>query len=239
MESKTFVLVPGAWHGGWYYSRVRKILRQKGHDVFTPSLSGLAEHSHHYSPAINASTHIQDIVSLINVERLDNVVLAGHSYGGLIITGVADRIPEKVAALVYIDAFVGKDGCSCLDLNIPEFQSGLYEDAQNHGGHTNMPVAAALFGVSEADQEWVDSNCTPHPFATFTERLSLRGDFEKVTNKTFICATDWAPSPFIPIYNDIKKQAGWKLHELNCGHDVMVDKPVETAEILLEAAGVA
>lgn len=239
LDSKIFVLVHGAWHGGWCYSRVRKILQQQGHDVFTPTLSGLAEHCHHYSPAINASTHIQDIMNLIKFERLDNVILAGHSYGGLVVTGVADRIPDKVSALVYLDAFVGKDGCSCLDLNIPEFQTGLFDDAQNNDGHTNMPIPAALFGVNEADQAWVDGNCTRHPFATFTERLSLTGDFEEITNKTYVCATQWNPSPFKPIFDQIKQQPGWTLHEFDCGHDVMVDKPAETARILLDAAGVA
>lgn len=236
MNSRTFVLIHGAWHGGWYYSRVRKILRSKGHEVFTPSLSGLAENSHNYSPSINLSTHIQDVANLIKFEGLDDVILAGHSYGGLVITAVADRMPEKISALVYIDAFVGKDRRSCLDLNIPEFQVGLFEDAQNNGGHTNMPIPAAAFGVNPADQAWVDGNCTPHPFASFAERVPLSGAVETITNRTYVYAAGWQPSPFKPIYEDLRTQPGWKLHELSCGHDTMVDMPEETARILLEAA---
>jgi pimeloyl-ACP methyl ester carboxylesterase len=235
MDSKTFVLVHGAWHGGWCYSRVRKILQRQGHDVFTPSLSGLAEHSHNFSPAINASTHIQDIVNLIKFEGLDNVILAGHSYGGLVITGVADRIPERISALVYIDAFVGKDGCSCFDLDIPEFVQNHFDAAQSSGGHTSMPFAASLFGVNPADRAWVDANCTPHPFAALAERITLRGDFQKITNKTYIRAAGWHPSPFAPIYDEIRQQPGWKLHELHCGHDIMIDMPEETAAILTAA----
>src|SRR5271157_3572081 len=113
MESRTFVLVHGAWHGGWCYSRVRKILARQGHEVFTPTLPGLGEHAHLFSPAINASTHIEDVARLIEIENLSNVILVGHSYGGLVITGVADRVAERIAALVYIDAFVGEDGKSC------------------------------------------------------------------------------------------------------------------------------
>lgn len=237
MDSKTFVLVHGAWHGGWCYARVRKILQQKGHDVFTPSLSGLGEHSHHYSPAINASTHIQDIVNLIKFERLENVVLVGHSYGGIVITGVADRIPEKVSALVYVDAFIGKDGHSCLDLDRPDFMASHIDAAQNNGGHTSMPFPAHLFGVNQADQEWVNSSCTPQPFAALAERITLTGDFRKVTNKTYIYASGWHPSPFTPIYDDIKQQLGWKHHVLDCGHDTMVDRPEDTAQIILQAAG--
>jgi len=237
MDSKTFVLVHGAWHGGWCYSRVRKILQQKGHSVFTPSLSGLAEHSHQYSPAINASTHIQDIVNLIEFEQLNDVVLAGHSYGGQIITGVADRLSDRIRALVYIDAFVGQNGKSCFDMDIPEFVANHVEQAQNHGGHTSIPFSAHLFGVNEADRAWVDKMCTPHPFATLAERISLSGAHETIKNRTYIFAAGWHPSPFKPIYEQIKMQPGWKLHELECGHDTMIDMPHETAQILLEAAG--
>src|SRR5690606_36250354 len=129
--------------------------------------------------------------------------LAGHSYGGQVITGVADRIPNKIAALVYIDGFVGKDGKSAFDLDIPEFVASHIDAAQSHGGHTSMPFSSHLFGVNEADQAWVDALCTPHPFATLAERISLTGAYEKVSNRTYIYASGWHPSPFTPIYEEI------------------------------------
>lgn len=236
MASKTFVLVHGAWHGGWCYGRVRKILRDQGHEVFTPSLSGMGEHSHNYSPSINASTHVQDVVNLIRVEQLSDVVLAGHSYGGQVITGVADRVADRISALVYIDAFIGEDGKSVFDMDLPEFVANHMDRAQSAGGHTSPPFTADLFGVNPADRAWVDSLCTPQPTATLAERLRLSGAYKSITNKTYIYAQGWAPSPFTPIYERVKAESGWKLHELACGHDTMIDMPAETAEILLQAA---
>jgi pimeloyl-ACP methyl ester carboxylesterase len=236
MESRTFVLVHGAWHGGWCYSRVRKILARQGHEVFTPTLPGLGEHAHLFSPAINASTHIEDVARLIEIENLSNVILVGHSYGGLVITGVADRVAERIAALVYIDAFVGEDGKSCFDLDLPDFVASHVDRAQSHGGHTSPPFSAHLFGVNPADQTWVDSSCTPQPLATLAERIHLTGAYKSIVDKTYVFATGWTPSPFEPISKKIRDDPAWKFRELPCGHDTMVDMPEETAVILLSAA---
>lgn len=235
-DRKTFVLVHGAWHGGWCYSRVRRLLAQRGHEVFTPSLAGLGEHAHLYSPAINASTHIQHIVNLITCEDLTDVILVGHSYGGIVVTGVADRVPDRIAALVYLDAFVGQDGKSCSDLDRLDFVAVHLDRAQSHGGHTSPPFSATQFGVNEADRAWVDRLCTPQPLAALAERIALTGGYRSVTRKTYVHATGWSPSPFTPIYEAVAAEPGWRLHELPCGHDTMVDMPGETADILLEAA---
>ncbi len=112
----TFVICHGAWDGGWYWQDVANLLREKGHHVYTPSLTGLGERVHLGNPAIDLDTHIQDIVNVCLFEALDKVVLVGHSYGGAIITGVADRIPNRLSELIYIDAFVPKNGESLVDL---------------------------------------------------------------------------------------------------------------------------
>ncbi len=187
-SSATFVLVHGAWHGGWCYSRLARILRAKGHDVFTPTLSGLGERSNGYSPAINASTHVQDIVNVIDFEDLQDVVLVGHSYAGIVITKVADLMPERVRALVYLDAFVGEDDKSTFDFDLPEAVAAHLSRAQSSGGHTIPPVPSSAFGVGIDDQAWVDAKCTPQPFATLSERLRLSGRFHDVTNRTYIAA---------------------------------------------------
>lgn len=235
-DRKTYVLVHGAGHGGWCNSRVHRLLAQRGHEVFTASLAGLGEHSHLYSPAINASTHIQDIVDLITCEQLSGVILAGHSYGGLVITGAADQVPDRIAALVYIDAFVGQDGKSCFDMDRPDFMAVHLDRAQSHGGHTSLPFSAAQFGVNEADRAWVDRMCIPQPLAALAERIALTGAYRSVTNKTYVRATGWSPSPFTPVYEAVASEPGWRLHDLPCGHDTMVDMPAEAAEILLGAA---
>ncbi len=231
----TFLLVHGAFHGGWCYARVAEILRAAGHRVFTPTLTGLGERSHLYSPAIDASTHVRDVLNVIAFEGLDDVVLAGHSYGGQVVTGVADAVPERIASLVYLDAFVGQDGKSTLDMDTPAAVAFHTETARANGGHTLPPIPSAVFGVNAADQAWVDSLCTPQPFATFAERLSLTGRHEEVARRSYVYATGWNTS-FAATYEAVRAQGGWTTSEFDCGHDVMVDRPRETAEALLAAA---
>jgi pimeloyl-ACP methyl ester carboxylesterase len=229
---KTFVLVHGAWHGGWCFSRVAALLRLSGHIVYTPTLTGLGERSHLYSPAINASTHVQDIVNVIEFEDLEDVILVGHSYAGQIITKVADTLPERVAQLVYLDGYVGEDGKSSLDMDLPESVSAHLDRAQANGGHTIPPVPAAAFGVNATDQDWVNRMCRAQPFATLAERLALTGRYLEVQNKGYVLATGWNASPFRVVYDKIKGQPDWRCHELPCGHDVMIDMPKETSAIL-------
>ncbi|MCX2861980.1 alpha/beta hydrolase [Paucibacter sp. PLA-PC-4] len=231
----TFVLLHGAWHGGWCYSRVARILRAKGYDVFTPTFTGLGERSHLASPAINSSTHVQDVLKVVAFEGLEDIVLVGHSYAGMIITAVADAIPEKIRALVYLDAFVGEHGKSLFDMDSPEATAAYIDLAQSNGGHTVPPLPSAVFGVNAADQAWVDSRCTPGSLACWTERLQLTGNHAHVTNRSYVFAAGWT-GPFRPIYERVVAEGGWRTFELDCGHDVMVDMPQETADIIESAA---
>jgi pimeloyl-ACP methyl ester carboxylesterase len=232
----SFVLVHGAWHGSWCWKRVRKGLQAQGHEVFTPTLTGVAERSHLLSPAVNLETHILDMVNLIHWEELTDLVLCGHSYGGCVITGVADRMPERIRSLVYLDAFVPEDGDNQLQ-HVPEMlATRLLEGAKNVGeGWKVPPIPAAVFNVNAADREWVDRQSTLHPLATMQQRLRLTGGLQKIKNITFILATGWnGPSPFPPFYEKAKAK-GWKTRSLSCGHDVMLDLPEELTTILAEA----
>jgi len=233
MTSHTFVLVHGAWHGGWCYVRVKKLLEQAGHTVFTPSMSGMAEHAHAYSPAINLSTHIQDIAGLIETENLHDIVLVGHSYGGLVITGVADALPDRIKALAYLDAFIGRDNTSTFDLDLKDAVAAHLDRAQSNGGHTVPPIPGEIFGVNLTDRAWVDAKCTPQPFATLAERVRLTGKHETITNRVFIFANGWAGTPFRSQYDSVRGRADWRTEEMACGHDVMVDDPEGTTRILL------
>ena len=144
----TFVLVHGAWHGGWCYKRVARLLRQAGHEVYTPTLTGLGERAHLMNQAIDLDTHVQDIAGVIRCEELSDVVLCGHSYGGMVITGVAEQIAAKIRSLVYLDAFVPENGKSVFDY-LPAEQSGQMRDdaAQNGEGYKVSPIPAAVFAV--------------------------------------------------------------------------------------------
>ena len=184
----TFVLVHGAWRGSWCWKRVRKTLQAAGHDVFTPTL-----------------------------------------------TGVADRVPDRLRALVYLDAFILEDGQSLHDTLPPPARAAQVDGANKAGdGWRVPPIPAELFNVNVADRAWVDAQCTPQSLATFSQRLSLRNRFpaEKVTH---VLATNYEQSPF-RAFHELAKKKGWHTATIDGGHDVMLDRPDDLVRILLDAA---
>lgn len=228
----TFVLVHGAWSGGWCYARVAKLLRAQGHTVFTPTLTGQGERAHLLSGAINLSTHIEDVLGVFRFERLANVVLAGHSYGGMVITGAADRRPDKIKALAYLDAFVPEDGQSLFDINIAANTQRFLQSAGALGGLAVPAPSAEYFGVNAADAPLVDALATPFPLGCFTEKLKLTGAYCAVQKHLYVHGTVLPrESPFRRFYEQAKHN-GWSAHALACGHDVMLDMPEETARLL-------
>ena len=231
----TFVLVHGAWHGSWCWKRVRQALQAQGHNVFTPTLTGVGERSHLSSPLVTLDTHIDDVVNLIRWEELSNVVLCGHSYAGCVISGVADRIPERIARLIYLDAFVLEDGES-LHAALPPAQRDLQlELTKQYGdGWKVPPIPAEVFGVNATDRDWVDRQCTLQSLATFQQPVRLtRGT--AVIPTTYILATGWTESPFAK-FSERARDKGWTMLSVACGHDVMLDLPDELTRILLDAA---
>ena len=177
----------GAWSGGWCYARVAALLRARGHTVFTPTLTGQGERAHLMSGAINLSTHIEDILGVFHYERLNDAVLAGHSYGGMVITGVADRIADKIKALAYLDAFVPQNGQSLFDINIPANTQRFLDNAGASGGLSVPAPPAAYFGVNAADAPIVDALATPFPLGCFTEKLKLTGRLSRGEESISTC----------------------------------------------------
>jgi pimeloyl-ACP methyl ester carboxylesterase len=204
--------------------------------MYTPTMTGLGERSHLLNAAINLSTCIQDIVNVIKFEELNDVILCGHSFGGMVITGVADMISERIAALVYLDAVVPEDGDSIFTL-IPESEQ-LYwiKDVARYGGYSFPAIPAEVFRVNERDRTWVDRMCTPHPLATWTEGIRLRGNHRKVNRRIFALASAWEPGPIRQFYEKLQDDSAWIIRTIQCGHDAMLDEPDEVANILLEAA---
>lgn len=228
-----FVLVHGAWHGSWCWSRVRRLLTASGHEVFTPTLTGLGERSHLLSRAVGLDTHVDDIASLLTWEDLHDVVLVGHSYGGIVVRHIADRMAERIRALVYLDAFVPDDGKSLIDY-VPDAQRDAFrEQAQRHGdGWKVPPIPAAAFGVNAADAERVDRKCTMHPLACFEAPTQIGSPHHRVTNIGYISATGF-DGPFEQ-FAEMAVRRGWWHEPLACGHDVMLDMPNELCTILLQ-----
>lgn len=234
----TFVLVHGAWHGSWCWRRVRDALRAQGHEVFTPTLTGVGERSHLIAPEVNLDTHIDDVVNLIKWEDLSGVVLCGHSYGGCVVSGVADRVPDRIHGIVYLDAFVLGDG-ECLFQHVPDEQRALLEaGAREVGdGWKIPPIPAEVFNVNENDRDWVNSQCTLQSIATFEQPIELTGALDQITNLTYVRATNFVEgSPFGP-FEDKARANGWKVVSMAAGHDVMLDLPEELTGVLLDAAG--
>lgn len=237
----TFVLVHGAWHGGWCYRDTAQALRAAGHTVFTPTHSGVGERSHQSNEAITLETHIRDVCGCIEFEELNDVILCGHSYGGMVITGVADRMPECVKALVYLDAFVPENGESLIDLLnkalAPEvaaaFVGGFRGAALAGRSGQTQPIPAEVFNIAQANRAWVDRRCRPQALATFETPALLSGDLAKVKQRLFILADGWDPSPFRHFAAKFEGQPGWRVTKLVCSHDVMVDMPQELARELM------
>lgn len=235
----TFVLVHGAWHGGWCYSATAELLRRRGHRVFAPTLTGLADRSHLFSGTINLSTHIADIVNLIEWEGLGDIVLCGHSYGGMVISGVAERLPGRIASLLYLDAFVPQAGEALFDI-LPFPAAGMIADAGRNGGTGIPPLSAELFGVNQGDRERVNRLCTLQPIGTFTEKLGSVAGRDSIARKTYVFASGYADGGlFKRFHAALENDEGWETVVVDCGHDVMLDRPEELARLLEQAAAPA
>jgi pimeloyl-ACP methyl ester carboxylesterase len=231
----TYVLVHGAWHGSWCWVRVAERLRAKGHTVFTPTLTGLAERSHLMGPTISLMTHVRDVVGTIKWEGLNDVILVGHSYGGMVITEAADRAADKLKALVYVDALIPGDGQCSLDLRSEEQNKIFHAKAKAGGGWRIAPTKAADFNVNAADQAWVDGNCTDMSIACFTKRVRLTGAIDRVPNRMYIRAGGFASEHFDTMLTKAKADSRFDCHTLSGGHDLMVDQPDELTDLLLKA----
>lgn len=233
----TFVLVHGAWHGSWCWKRVRRILQAAGHEVFTPTLTGLGERSHLNSPSVNLSTHVSDVVNVIRWEELSDVVLCGHSYGGCVISGVAEQLNDSIRALVYVDGFVLEDGESFMDLFPPEQVEQARLQAQTIGdGWKFFPFPANLLGTDPKDVPWVDAQFTPQPIASLEEPLRLTGKTSSIRDVVHLLATGYESPLPVAVAHERAKSKGWTARTISCGHEIMLDRPDELTSLLLEFA---
>jgi len=231
----TFVLVHGAWHGGWCWRRVSDLLERQGHKVFTPTLTGLGERSHLLRAGINVSTHVTDVANVLKWEGLSNVVLCGHSYGGLVVSGVAEQMSSAIGSIVFLDAFVPENSDSMAALTSGAVRDNLKIAAER--GDLGVPArSAAAFLVNEKDQAWVDAMCVPQPIGTMTEKITLTGARERIGKKAYIRASAYPNPGFDTAYARVKADTSWRTYEVPCGHDVMVDMPERLTEILVEVA---
>jgi pimeloyl-ACP methyl ester carboxylesterase len=232
-QAKTFVLVHGAWHGGWCWNKVATNLRGRGHTVFTPTQTGLGERSHLMSASINLDVFVTDIANVLTWEDLHDVVLVGHSFGGAAVSGVADRMPARIRRLVYLDAGMLENGQSVFDLLPPDVVAARTQAAQESSGGLSLPSPpASAFGISDpAQAAWVEARMTPHPLNTYTSPLRLAHPVGNGLPAIYVVCTD-------PLYGPAEasrawvRAAGWKMVEIATGHDAMVSAPDRLADLL-------
>src|SRR5215471_14236674 len=235
----TFVLVHGAWHGGWCWKKVIPYLEEASHQVYAPTLTGLAERASELSPEVGLDTHILDIVGLLSEKNLHGVVLVGHSYSGMVITGVVDAVPERIAHLVYLDTFVPRNSESMADIS-PLVIGLLRKQAQARGDGYRVDSRGTYGVTTEPDRSWVLSKVTPQPLLTFEQPLHLKNPaIVSAKPRTHIDCT--GSGFFFSFMRRIlarralpPTEAGWRLRQLPTGHCAMITMPRELADLLLE-----
>ncbi|MGN9846817.1 alpha/beta fold hydrolase [Nonomuraea sp. H19] len=221
-----FVLIPGMCHGGWCFEELTLELRAHGHAVYPLTLTGLSERSHLLHGGVNLDTHIQDVTGVLTAENIQDAVLVGHSYGGMVITGAADRAPERVNALVYLDAMVPGPGDFCWGL-VSDQERQWYADVVETG-YAVRPLP------------FFDPRATPHPLASLLQPLRLTSDLAHIRRREYVYATGWdGPSPFTTLYQRLRKEPSWRTHALDSGHNLMRDAPQELLKILLQVVAPA
>jgi pimeloyl-ACP methyl ester carboxylesterase len=228
-----FVLVHGAWHGAWCWRRILPSLWAKGHRAFAVTLTGVGEREHLMSRSIRLATHIDDVAAVIETEELARVVLVGHSYAGLLITAVADRYPERMVRLVYVDAIVPRSG---------ESWSSSHDETARQARRAGIardgvipPPPASAFGLAGEDAAWVDRRQRPHPGGVYDDVLQF--DEARVANlpRTFVDCTSPALPAIAKARQRVRSEPGWQVTEIPTGHDPMISAPTQLLDILEQA----
>jgi pimeloyl-ACP methyl ester carboxylesterase len=235
----TYVLVHGGGHGGWCYQKVSRLLQAAGHTVYAPTMTGLGERSHLLRPGIDLDHHIRDIVAVLQYEDLRDVILVGHSYGGMVITGVADRAADRVGRIVYLDAANPVNGQSLVDVAGPIIlitrEHATFVDGVELVLHP-APEAGLFYGVTDPDDlAWMADRLTSHPWACFEQKLELTDEetLWAIPRYQIVCTSTLATRD--PKLMDEYRQAG-RLWDIDTGHDLMITEPQAVTDALLEIA---
>lgn len=216
------ILIHGSWHGGWCWNEVNTILSEKGHVVFAPTLSGMSGDGGDFG----VTDHINDIISIINKNKLENIVLVGHSYAGMILRGVSFMIPEKILKTIYVDAFIPENGESLFDLLGAERKKEIIYNLKND--FLIPPLDASKFGVDKEMEKWLNNKLTYTPIKTFSEKIF--GINENIESHYIFCSE----TPIMKKYRDKANIKGWNIYDIRSGHDVMIINPKKFSKILFE-----
>ena len=233
----TYVLVHGGGHGGWCYGRVARLLRAEGHDVYTPTLTGLGERAHLLDDRVDLHRHVEDVVAVLDFEDLHDVVLVGHSYGGMVITGAADRAARRVGRLVFLDAANPVNGQSLVDVSGPIIEAVRPMGRVVDGIELVLlpgPDAGLLYGVTDpGDLAWMADRLTGHPWKCFEQRLDLEHEeaLWAIPQYHIVCTSTLATRDRRLME---QARAEGRLWDIDTGHDLMITEPEKTADALLQ-----
>jgi pimeloyl-ACP methyl ester carboxylesterase len=242
----TFVLVHPAWHGAWFWRKVTPRLRKAGHVIFTPTLTGVGERSHLVQPGIGLEVHLTDVVNVLTYEDLGDVILVGHSSSGVVITGVADRVPERIARVVYLDAFVPDDGQAVLDLVTPDRRHALEELVRTEGESWFLPrfaplpwerIVRELWGVTDSDDvQWMLERLGPTPIGHFKDPVRRANPAAERLPRDFIRCVHFANPRFDEQARMAQRSELWRYRELAASHHAPITIPDQVAGLLLDLA---
>ena len=228
----TFVIAHGAWSSGWAWKKMRPLMRALGHDLFTPSYTGQGERVHLAHPGIDLDAHITDVLNLLHYEDLNEVILLGHSYGGMVATGVADRAPERLAQVIYLDAFVPRNGQSVLSLFPEEAPQRTLEAVRTQGDGWRIPANPMPPDTSPQDFEWATPKRVMQPARTFEQAITLTGAAHRLP-KTYIYCTRCGPGDVFRQFADrARTEPGWRYFEMDASHNPHITVPHELMRIL-------
>lgn len=235
MTLRTFVLVQGAWGSSASWTPVADLLRAAGHAVHVPSLTGLGERRHLFSGAVNLSTHVDDVVGAIETEGLSDIVLCGHSYGGMVISGVAERLAPRIESLVYLDAFVPEDGQSLMDIIPVEHRLANLAQAGDNLGVGVPPLARHADRVPKDYLHYMEKR-SMQPLASMVERVRLTGAREAIARRLYVSAVLEQAPQFTEAFERLSKDPAWEAVTIETGHMLQLEKPREVADILVKFA---
>jgi pimeloyl-ACP methyl ester carboxylesterase len=231
----TFVVAHGAWSAGWAWKKMRPLMRAAGHELWTPTHTGLGERAHLAHPDVDLETHIQDLVAVLDTEDLNEVYLIGHSYGGMVATGVADRARARIKHVIYLDAFAPKDGQSVFDLQQPEALARMRAGAQASGDGWRLPSNPMPPDTAPEDVAWATPRRKPQPIKTFEAKLKLSA--EPSAPRTYIYCKRARPDDNFRQFLERAKREGWRTYEIDASHNPHITAPDLLAGILQEIAG--
>lgn len=228
----TFLVAHGAWSAGWAWKKLRPLMRARGHEIFTPTYTGMGERAHLAHKDIDLETHLADTLGVLEAEDLRDLILVGHSYGGMVATGVADRAVGRIAQLVYLDAFAPRDGQSLLDLQTEENRQRVRDGASQEGDGWRIPPSVPPPDTSAEDLAWISAHRMPQPLKTFEQKLRLTGAVERLPRSYIYCKISRPGDVFRQFRDRASSEKGWQCIDIDSSHSPNITAPEALTQIL-------